>query len=74
MIQEELSQVIIDAIEAGNRVWVYGNGGSYSTAAHFSEDLAGKNRSAGLLWPVYALGSQQLLFTANCNDNCFVCA
>jgi histidinol-phosphate phosphatase family protein len=71
MEPKDFAHILIDTVESGNNIWFFGNGGSHTIASHFSEDLAGKKRSTGLLWPIYTLGSQQALFTANCNDNCY---
>lgn len=68
---KEFANILIETVENGNRTWVFGNGGSFTNASHFAEDLSGKNRSTGLLWPISVLGTQQALFTANCNDNAY---
>lgn len=67
----EFASILIKTIEHGNRIWLFGNGGSFTIASHFAEDLSGNSRSSGLLWPISILGAQQALFTANCNDNAF---
>jgi len=51
MEPKDFAHILIDTVESGNNIWFFGNGGSHTIASHFSEDLAGKNRSTGLLWP-----------------------
>jgi D-sedoheptulose 7-phosphate isomerase len=62
--------VIGDALKAGKRVLVFGNGGSAADAQHFAAELVGRfshqlERSG---WPVIALVSDAAVMTAVAND------
>jgi histidinol-phosphate phosphatase family protein len=66
-----LAKLLNSTVAAGNRIWVFGNGGSFANASHFAADLSSKYRAGGLMWPAFALGANQSLLTANSNDNEF---
>ena len=59
---------IADALRAGGKVLVFGNGGSAADAQHFAAELVGryvKNRPA---WPAIALTTDTSILTAVAND------
>jgi len=55
LIIEEISTLIAQAFEKGNKVLICGNGGSSTDAMHFAEELTGKFRKERRALPVIAL-------------------
>ncbi len=71
MDSRELSaaiSLIRDTVDAGNRLWVCGNGGSAATASHFATDLSRCNNSSGEPVKGVSLCDNTGLITAIGND------
>ncbi len=54
-IVEQVSNIIANAFENGNKVLICGNGGSSTDAMHFAEELTGKFRKERRALPAIAL-------------------
>jgi D-sedoheptulose 7-phosphate isomerase len=65
---ERIAQCIIDALRAGRRVYVFGNGGSAADAQHIAAELVGRFRRNRRPLPVVALTTDTSLLTAVAND------
>jgi D-sedoheptulose 7-phosphate isomerase len=71
MDSRELSaaiSLIRDTVDAGNRLWVCGNGGSAATASHFATDLSRCSNSSGEPVKGISLCDNTGLITAIGND------
>ncbi len=64
----ELASDICDAIDAGGRLLVFGNGGSAADAQHFAAELAGRFRRPRRALPAMALTANSSTVTAIAND------
>ncbi|HEX5216365.1 MAG TPA: SIS domain-containing protein [Vicinamibacterales bacterium] len=62
------ANVIVDALAAGRKVLVFGNGGSATDAEHLATELVGRFEQDRRAWPVIALTSDSALVTAVAND------
>ena len=60
--------MIRDTVDAGNSLWLSGNGGSASTASHFATDLSRCNKSSGDPIKGISLCDNSSLITAIGND------
>jgi D-sedoheptulose 7-phosphate isomerase len=60
--------LIRDTVDAGNRLWVCGNGGSAATASHFATDLSRCSNSSGEPVKGISLCDNTGLITAIGND------
>ena len=60
--------MIRDTVDAGNSLWLSGNGGSASTASHFATDLSRCNNSSGDPIKGISLCDNSSLITAIGND------
>ena len=65
---EAMAAVLIDAIEAGGRVYVCGNGGSAADAQHIAGELVGRFRRERRGLPCVALTTDTSILTALGND------
>ena len=64
----EAAQLMRQAIEAGRRVYVFGNGGSATDAQHFAAELVGRFARERRGLPVVALTTDTAVLTAVAND------
>jgi D-sedoheptulose 7-phosphate isomerase len=69
----EAARRVVEALRAGRKVLVFGNGGSAADAQHFAAELvgryeAGRDRQA---WPAVALSADASVVTAIANDTGF---
>ena len=64
----EAAQLMRRAIEAGRRVYVFGNGGSATDAQHFAAELVGRFARERRGLPVVALTTDTAVLTAVAND------
>jgi D-sedoheptulose 7-phosphate isomerase len=64
----DLARDICDAIDAGGRLLVFGNGGSAADAQHFAAELAGRFRRPRRALPAMALTANSSTVTAIAND------
>lgn len=65
------AKIIIDSLNAGGKIMIFGNGGSAAEAQHFAAELVGrfeKNRKA---LPAIALTTDTSIITAQANDDSF---
>ena len=60
--------LIKEALAAGRKVLVFGNGGSATDAQHLSTELVGRFEREREAWPVIALTADTALVTAVAND------
>lgn len=65
---EEATRVIASSLESGGRLFVCGNGGSFSQAQHFTGELVGRFKKERKGLAAYALGSNGAVLTALSND------
>ena len=61
-------KLIIDALKAGNKIMICGNGGSASDAAHFTAELVGRFVKERKPLPCIDLTSSNATITAIAND------
>jgi D-sedoheptulose 7-phosphate isomerase len=59
---------IADALRAGGKVLVFGNGGSAADAQHFAGELVGRYLKDRPAWPAIALTTDPSVLTAVAND------
>ena len=65
---ETMADRIIDAIRAGGRVYVFGNGGSAADAQHIAAELLGRFKRERRALPAIALTTDSSALTAIGND------
>jgi len=68
---EALSNAIIAAVKSGNKILVFGNGGSASDSLHITAELVGRFRKERAALPCIALTSNVSTLTALGNDYSF---
>ncbi len=64
---EQAGDMLIDAIQNGNRIYACGNGGSMCDAMHFAEEMVGKFRNERSALPAVAISDPGYLSCAS-ND------
>jgi D-sedoheptulose 7-phosphate isomerase len=65
---EQSAQVMIDALRAGNKLLIFGNGGSAAEAQHFSGELVGRYKAERAALPAIALSTDTSILTCVSND------
>jgi len=65
---ERAANVLVDALEGGGKLLVFGNGGSSADAQHFAAELVGRFVRERAALPAIALATNQALLTAWSND------
>jgi D-sedoheptulose 7-phosphate isomerase len=65
---EQSGQLICDALAAGNKILICGNGGSAADAQHIAAELIGYYESQRRSWPAIALTTDTSALTAVSND------
>ena len=65
---EESGRIICDALTAGNKILICGNGGSAADAQHIAAELIGYYESQRRSWPAIALTTDTSALTAVSND------
>lgn len=65
---EESGQMICDALKAGNKILICGNGGSAADAQHIAAELIGYYEDQRRSWPAIALTTDTSALTAVSND------
>jgi D-sedoheptulose 7-phosphate isomerase len=65
---EEAGRMICDALTAGNKILICGNGGSAADAQHIAAELIGYYESQRRSWPAIALTTDTSALTAVSND------
>lgn len=68
---ERAAEAIHEAVMAGKRVYIAGNGGGAAEAQHFSAELLGKYSKMRKAFPAIALTTDTSLLTAWANDTSF---
>lgn len=66
---EAAGRLIVDALKAGNKILVCGNGGSAADAQHFAAELVGRFERDRRGVPCFALTTDTSLLTALANDH-----
>lgn len=66
-----LSQVCVEAISKGNKILLFGNGGSATQAEHIAGELVGKFYKMREALPAIALTTSSGIITATANDTSF---
>ena len=64
----ELARQLCDALDAGGKLVVFGNGGSAADAQHFAAELAGRFHRSRRALPAMALTANSSTLTAIAND------
>lgn len=64
----EISQALIDALDSGKKILIFGNGGSAGDAQHFSAELTGRYKAERRGLPAIALTTDSSALTAIGND------
>jgi D-sedoheptulose 7-phosphate isomerase len=64
----QAGELIIESLEAGNKLLVFGNGGSAADAQHFASELVGRYRRDRAPLPAVALTTDTSSLTAISND------
>ena len=64
----EASEVINSALKSGNKVLIFGNGGSAADAQHIAAELTGRYKKERLALPAIALTTDTSAITAISND------
>jgi D-sedoheptulose 7-phosphate isomerase len=62
------AELLLEALAAGRRVFVFGNGGSAADAQHIAAELVGRFAAARPALPAMALATNSALLTAWSND------
>lgn len=65
---EEFAQIIIAALEGGNKILICGNGGSASDAQHIAAEFVGRYETERKAFPAIALTTDTSALTAVAND------
>jgi D-sedoheptulose 7-phosphate isomerase len=65
---DAIARTIAEAIAAGNKVLLCGNGGSAADAQHVAGELVGRFRLERAAWPAIALSTNSSIVTAIGND------
>lgn len=64
----DVANVMIMAIESGNKIILCGNGGSASDALHFAGEIVGRFQKERKAWPAVVLNADVATLTAVAND------
>ena len=67
----EAAQMLVQCLQNGGKVLIFGNGGSAADAQHFAAELAGRYRQERRALPALALTTDTSLLTAISNDYSF---
>lgn len=65
---ERLGDALVNSLKAGNKVVVFGNGGSAAEAMHFAAELTGRFKKERIGLPAIALNADMSAVTAIGND------
>ncbi len=64
----EINKIVIDALEAGNKILTAGNGGSAAESLHMAEELVGRFRTNRVSLPAISLVADCTALTCIGND------
>jgi D-sedoheptulose 7-phosphate isomerase len=67
----KLAKAILSSIKSGNKILIFGNGGSASDSLHIAAELVGRFRRERIALPAIALTSNISTLTALANDYSF---
>jgi D-sedoheptulose 7-phosphate isomerase len=65
---KNVSEILIDTIRTGNKIILFGNGGSAADAQHIAAELSGRYRKERKALPALALTTDTSALTAISND------
>lgn len=65
---EKAARLMIEALKAGNKILLFGNGGSAADAQHLAAELIGRYRKDRRSLPAIALSTDTSILTAVSND------
>ena len=65
---EEAAELIVSTLKAGNKILLFGNGGSAGDAQHIAAELTGKYKTERQAFPAIALTTDNSAITAIGND------
>lgn len=68
---EQASDKLVSTFQKGNKVLIFGNGGSAADSQHFAAELVGRFRKDRQAFPVLALTTNTSTLTAVANDYSF---
>jgi D-sedoheptulose 7-phosphate isomerase len=67
-IIEEVAEILVDTIQNGNKIILFGNGGSAADAQHIAAELSGRYKKERRGLPALALTTDTSALTAISND------
>lgn len=62
------AELIISSLKSGNKILVFGNGGSAADSQHMAAELVGRFKKERKAWPAIALTTNTSILTAVAND------
>ena len=65
---EKVAKIVIEALKKGNKILIFGNGGSAADAQHFAAELTGRYKCERRGLPAIALTTDTSALTAIGND------
>lgn len=65
---DRIADVVADCLQSGQRVYLFGNGGSAADAQHIAGELLGRFKLDRHAWPAVALTTDTSTLTAIAND------
>jgi D-sedoheptulose 7-phosphate isomerase len=65
---QEIAEVIVKALRAGNKLLIVGNGGSAADAQHIAAEIVGRYKQDRPAWAAIALTTDTSALTAIAND------
>ena len=66
-----MAQIVFDALKAGRRIYLCGNGGSAADSQHLAAEFIGRFQKERAAWPAEALSTNTSILTALGNDYSF---
>ena len=66
---DEVGRLLVSALDAGGRVYTFGNGGSSVDANHFAEELVGRFKRERRPLPAQSLANDAAAITCIANDD-----
>lgn len=71
LVIQEILTALLQALSAGNKVILFGNGGSAADSQHIAGELVSKFRRERRAFPAIALTTDTSILTSIANDFCF---
>ena len=65
---EEAAKICIDCLKSGNKILIFGNGGSAADAQHIAAEIVGRYKTNRKGLPAIALTTDSSAMTAIAND------